>query len=225
MTPDAEGFTFVVLGRAAPQGSKDLQHGKNGKAYMIESSKAVGPWRKKIMRATMGSDGRPLATFKGPIEIDIEFEFRRAKSNDDDFPTVRTIGDGDKLTRAVWDALTQAGVIEDDAYCVRWSGSKHYAEEDRTYISVRAARPPYMRPIGPAIVDEIRRPSIVDFASAIGVTLDPWQTFVMDEIVNHKTADLHSAFPEVPSCCNTVDHKSCLMMGADNCPCPNHCPA
>lgn len=28
-----------------------------------------------------------------------------------------------------------------------------------------------------------------------------------------------------PQCCNIVDHKSCLMMGADNCSCPKHCPA
>lgn len=26
-------------------------------------------------------------------------------------------------------------------------------------------------------------------------------------------------------CCNSVDHKSCLMMGPDNCSCPAHCPA
>lgn len=197
MTPDAEGFTFVVHGRAAPQGSKDLQHGKNGKPYMIESSKAVGPWRKKIERAAKGSDGRPLATFTGPVEIDIEFEFRRAKSNDDDFPTARTIGDGDKLTRAVWDALTQAKVIQDDAFCVRWSGSKHYAEEDRAYITIRAARPPHMRPIGPAVIDDVRAKhdlppitdgivgrSIVDFAQQIGVTLDPWQKHVVAEVAS-----------------------------------------
>lgn len=196
MTPDAEGFTFVVHGRAAPQGSKDIQHGKTGKPYMVESSKAVHPWRKKIERAAKGSDGRPLATFKGPVEIDIEFEFRRAKSNTDDFPTVNTIGDGDKLTRAVWDALTQAKVIEDDAFCVRWSGSKHYAEEDRAYITIRAARPPHMRPIGPAIIDEISNAhqpiedsivgrSIVDFAEQIGVTLDPWQRLAAHEITQH----------------------------------------
>lgn len=33
------------------------------------------------------------------------------------------------------------------------------------------------------------------------------------------------ALAEAAQCCNTVDHKSCLMMGSDNCPCPRHCPA
>lgn len=223
MTPEDGWFTFVVLGRAAPQGSKDAHVGKNGKPYLVEASKRVHPWRKQIMKAAKGPDGRPLATFTGPVEIDIEFEFRRAKSNTDEYPTVQTIGDGDKLTRAVWDALTQAKVIEDDAYCVRWSGSKHYAEEDRAYISVRQARPVSMRPIGPAIIDEIQRTlenppptmprSIVDFAQQIGVTLDPWQKLVIHEQTRSK-----------PLCCNPVDHKSCKLFGEDTmCPCPVHC--
>lgn len=224
MTPDAEGFTFVVHGRAAPQGSKVLDTGKDGKPFMRESSAGVHPWRKKIERATKGADGRPLATFTGPVEIDIEFEFRRAKSNTDDFPTARTIGDGDKLTRAVWDALTHAKVIQDDAFCVRWSGSKHYAEDDRAYITIRQARPPHMRPIGPAIIDDVRakhdlppiRSSIVDFAEQIGVTLEPWQKHVVQETLD-----------SAPTCCNPVDHKGCLMFGAEqtDCPCPPHCTA
>jgi Holliday junction resolvase RusA-like endonuclease len=208
MTPDAEGFTFVVLGRAAPQGSKVLDKGKDGKPFMRESSGGVHPWRKKIIKAAMGSDGRPMATFKGPVEIHIEFEFRRAKSNTDDFPTVRTIGDGDKLTRAVWDALTQAGVIEDDAYCVDWSGSKRYAEEDRTYITVRSPRgySPDAFPGPPA------HGFIVDFAQQIGVTIPEGMTYT----------ELS------PSCCNTVDHKGCKLFGDGSfagatCPCPDHC--
>lgn len=212
-------FTFVVLGRAAPQGSKELQRGKDGKPYLVESSKRVHPWRKLIMRAAKGSDGRPLATFAGPVEIHIEFEFRRAKSNTDPFPTVSTIGDGDKLTRAVWDALTQAGVIQDDAYCVDWSGSKRYAEEDRTYITVRPVRG-YSVDRMPQVVDGPipTPPSFVEFASKIGVTLDSRQGFIIDEVFKHTVIE--------PKCCNAVDHKSCNMFGEDtNCPCPTHCTA
>jgi crossover junction endodeoxyribonuclease RusA len=234
MTPDAEGFTFVVLGRAAPQGSKALHTKADGSKFMKEASDNVKPWRRKIVRAAMGSDGRPMATFKGPVEIHIEFEFRRAKSNTDDFPTGQNIGDGDKLTRAVWDALTQAKVIEDDAYCVDWSGSKRWAEEDRAYITVRNPRgySPDVLPGPPA------QGSIVDFAQQIGVTLEPWQ---IKPIGPEDVEQLHfdmamppdPLLPEMPyrvpkispSCCNTVDHKSCNMMGTDNCPCPDHCTA
>jgi crossover junction endodeoxyribonuclease RusA len=227
MTPDAEGFTFVVLGRAAPQGSKALHTKANGQKYMKESSDRVHPWRKKIMLATKGADGRPLAMFGGPVVIDIEFEFVKPKSNTDDYPTAHNIGDGDKLTRAVWDALTQAKVINDDAFCVAWSGSKHWGPEDRVFITVRRAPPLSLRPVGQAIIDEISNAhqpmeesivgrSIVDFAEQIGVTLDPWQGYLLDEVLQ-----------QAPSCCNPVDHKGCLMFGAENtaCPCPTHCTA
>jgi Holliday junction resolvase RusA-like endonuclease len=223
MTPDAEGFTFVVLGRAAPQGSKTLREKADGSQYMKEASDRVKPWRKKIERAAMGSDGRPLATFKGPVEIHIEFEFRRAKSNTDDFPTGQNIGDGDKLTRAVWDALTQAKVIEDDAYCVDWSGSKRWAEEDRAYITVRSPRG-YSPDVFPNPELKERRPmssgSIVDFAQQIGVTLEPWQTFIADERLADKPKRVLGT-----SCCNTVDHKACQMFTSEHCPCPDHCTA
>ena len=184
-----EGFTFVVQGRAAPQGSKALHTKADGSKYMKESSDRVHPWRKKIMQATKGADGRPLATFEGPVCIDIEFEFVKPKSNQDDYPTARNIGDGDKLTRAVWDALTAAKVIQDDAFCVTWSGSKHWGPEDRAFITVRQAPPLHMRPIGIAvtheIIDEVRSQptsSIVDFAQAIGVELTPWQKLVAEKM-------------------------------------------
>lgn len=216
MTPDAEGFTFVVLGRAAPQGSKALHTKADGSKYMKEASDRVHPWRKKIERATKGADGRPLATFTGPVEIHIDFEFRRAKSNTDPFPTVNTIGDGDKLTRAVWDALTQAKVIQDDAYCVDWSGSKRYAEEDRAYITIRAPRGYTPEALPGVTPDQLREAnpsvgrSIVDFAQQIGVTIPEGMTYT--EIS--------------PACCNPVDHKGCLMFGEQtDCPCPAHCTA
>lgn len=223
MTPEDDEFTFVVLGRAAPQGSKDVQIGKNGKPYLVESSKRVHPWRKLIMKAAKGSDGRPRAAFTGPVEIRIEFEFRRAKSNTDPFPTVNTIGDGDKLTRAVWDALTQAGVIQDDAYCVDWSGSKRYAEEDRAYITVRPVRGYVPGPADRVIIDEVQHmptASVVDFMQRIGVTPEPWQRYVLDEVV----AD----YGRAPDCCNPVDHKGCKLFGDGSfagatCPCPTHC--
>lgn len=212
MTPDAEGFTFVVSGRAAPQGSKALQTKADGSKYMKESSDRVHPWRTKIRRAALGSDGKPLATFAGPVAIDIEFEFVKPKANKDDYPTAHNIGDGDKLTRAVWDALTQAQVIQDDAFCVSWSGSKRWGPEDRAFITVQAARPPHMRPIDPAVIDDVRsthdlppmNQSVVDFAQQIGVTLDPWRKHVVEQIYN------------------PIDHKSCVLFdqkcGAPYCP-------
>jgi crossover junction endodeoxyribonuclease RusA len=159
-------FTFVVRHRAAPQGSKDLQHGKQGQAYMVESSKAVKPFRAAVKRAALGHDGRPMAVFKGAVKVSIEFEFVRPKSNEDEHATTRsTVGDIDKLTRAVLDALTEAGVIEDDRYVVRVEAAKQWADEDQVFITVQSVAS------GPAVINPPSRVSaVVDFAQSIGVT-------------------------------------------------------
>lgn len=136
-------FTFSVRHRAAPQGSKTLDKGKGGKPFMRESSHGVKPFRDAVKRAALGADGLPRATFKGAVLIGIDFEFRQAKSNEDEFPTGQNIGDLDKLTRSVLDALTQCGVIEDDRYVVGWLNgdrpSKVWGEEDRVTVTVRSA--------------------------------------------------------------------------------------
>jgi crossover junction endodeoxyribonuclease RusA len=258
MTPDGGAFVFVVQHRAAPQGSKDLQHGKGGKAYMVESSKAVKPFRTAVKRAALGHDGRPMVSFTGAVKVSIEFEFVRPASNQDEHATTKnTVGDIDKLTRAVLDALTEAQVIEDDRFVVQVEASKWWADEDQVFITVQCATPIMMRPVGPAIVSRVRRDndlpplaqSIVDFAQSIGVTVDPWQRYVLDEVVHHNPEawdpqsgedppELPGGVPTFaradgstftgPSCCNTVDHKSCVRFGKEwqgACPCHTHCTA
>lgn len=42
------------------------------------------------------------------------------------------VGDGDKLDRAVWDAVTKAGLWQDDAQVIEWVGSRRWADEVRT---------------------------------------------------------------------------------------------
>lgn len=229
-----EAFTFVVRHRASPQGSKDLRTNSHGGKYMAESSAGVKPFRTAVRRAALGADGRPMARFEGPVLVGIVFEFKRATSNQDDYPTGRNIGDLDKLTRAVLDALTQSGVIEDDAFVVGWLGadepSKLWGPEDRVIITVRKAPPP-------------RSTLVQDFTEQVGRPLEPWQRVMLDEvrrIGNAKMAELVDMPIPVPRsfiaanpfetstappsvCCNSVDHKSCRMFGANGCPCPMHC--
>lgn len=217
MTPP---FTFVVRHRAAPQGSKDLQTNSRGSKYMTESSKAVKPFRTAVKRAALGPDGRPMAKFSGPVAVTLMFEFRRAKSNTDPYPTGQNIGDLDKLTRAVFDALTQAGVIEDDSdIIVIERASKIWGPMDLVTVTVREAV---------SAAD-----AIADFAEQVGSPIEPWQRVFIDEIVQARkhvqnpfeAVDLSYPALIENQCCNTVDHKSCLMMGTDNCPCPDHCTA
>lgn len=114
---------IVVRGNPAPQGSK--RHVGNG--VLIESSKKVKPWREAIRWAVIEA-GRPM--IHGPVRVDIVFTLARPRkyaraSATEVRPAVRP--DGDKLTRAVWDALVGAGAIEDDSRVVAWSGAKYYA--------------------------------------------------------------------------------------------------
>lgn len=114
-------ITFDVLGNPAPKGSK--RH--VGRGIMIESSKAVLPWLEAI-KAVITVQQIPRTD--GPVFIACTFRFARPKSHyrtnglvkpsADPHPTGRNRGDLDKLERSVFDGLTQAGAIEDDAYVV-----------------------------------------------------------------------------------------------------------
>jgi Holliday junction resolvase RusA-like endonuclease len=224
-----ENFSFYVQHRAAPQGSKTLDHGKTGRPFMRESSAGVKPFRTAVRRAAQGPGGKTAMHFFGPVVVSIEFEFLQPKSNKDPYPTAKTIGDIDKLTRAVLDGLVEAKLIEDDALVVGLDHvTKTWGPRDGAYISVRSA----------VLPEPVSGPPIVDFAEAIGTPLDRWQQFILDEIkpVGPKEIeqlqydaqlppDPISPEPPYAVCCNTVDHKSCKMFGTDNCPCPRHCPA
>ena len=130
---------FRVFGLPAPKGSKSYKgRRKNGSAIMIESAaETLGPWSERVERAARMSG----VTFAGPVEVDTTFVMPRPKRPSFTVPAVKP--DGDKLTRAVWDALEAGGMIESDARVVRWSGSKRYAmgnEAPGVYVAVREFR-------------------------------------------------------------------------------------
>lgn len=76
------------------------------------------------------------------------------------------VGDGDKLERAVWDAVTKAQLWQDDAQAIEWSGSRRWAgvsfapgvhimiwavsaaEVEADGTPVREATPAYVRAMG-----------------------------------------------------------------------------
>lgn len=109
-----------VDGIPAPQGSKTrTRYG------MFESSKRVKPWREAVMAAVQG-----LPPVTAPYEVTVHFFIPRPRTTKAVHPVAPTVGDGDKLTRATWDGLVQGGLIADDRFVVRWSGSKSWAGED-----------------------------------------------------------------------------------------------
>lgn len=131
--PPYPGVLFVP-GDAAPQGSK--RH--VGRGRMVESSKAVGPWRERVALAAH-QHGWTLAPAGVPVAVELVFVRPRPVSA----PKRRTPAavrkpDLDKLARAVLDALT--GIAwADDSQVVDLRASKRLAEigeQPGVYITV-----------------------------------------------------------------------------------------
>jgi len=100
------GWAFIALGRPAPQGSK--RHVGNG--VMIESSKAVKPWREAVKAAAPSGP-----TLDGPIAVYMVFTMPRPKSALKRETIPYKTPDLSKLCRATEDAITEAGMWADDA--------------------------------------------------------------------------------------------------------------
>ena len=125
-----------MRGIPAPQGSK--RHVGNGR--MIESSKAVGPWRGRIATETQRVM-QDHAMLTGAVRVRVWFMLKRPNGHyrtgknahllRDSAPTrPATVkrNDLDKLTRAVLDGLTEGGAWKDDGQVVDLSVHKHYAD-------------------------------------------------------------------------------------------------
>ena len=126
-------LTFVVYGLPAPQGSK--RHMGNG--ILVESSKAVRPWRTDCKHAALACiphDWDPSL----PMSVSIVFRFKRAKAHigkkglKPSAPAHNTSGrhgDLSKLVRSTEDALTGV-VYDDDRQIVTLAASKRYCVGD-----------------------------------------------------------------------------------------------
>lgn len=127
---------LIVFGNPAPQGSKKFVGvTKSGRGLMVESSKRVKPWRmdvkaeaEKVM-AAQTCPGRPL---DGPLRVFMVFTVPKPTSA----PKKRRTWpdrkpDLSKLVRSTEDALTDAGLWEDDARVVEYGRlAKVYPGED-----------------------------------------------------------------------------------------------
>ena len=124
---------ITVYGTPGPQGSK--RHVGNG--VMIESSKKVKPWREAVVYAAREAmEGRP--PLSGPVVIEMVFTVRKpasAPKRRRTFPATKP--DLSKLARSTEDALTTAGVYEDDARIVEYKRlAKVYPLEDPVALDV-----------------------------------------------------------------------------------------
>ena len=132
-------YSFTVYGAAAPQGSK--RHVGNG--VMLESSDRVRPWRQDVRFAAL--ERRPPDwDMTKPMGLLLEFRFLRPQSH---FvtkkgvsylkpkapaqPVSARLGDIDKLSRAVLDALTGVAYL-DDRQVIRLEARKAYFQGQDT---------------------------------------------------------------------------------------------
>jgi Holliday junction resolvase RusA-like endonuclease len=108
---------IIVFGHPAPQGSK--RH--VGRGVMIESSKYVKPWRQDVKFAAIAARNG-AAAMDGPLVARMVFTLPKPKSAP---KSRRTFADRkpdlSKLIRSTEDALTDAGLIADDARIVEYS--------------------------------------------------------------------------------------------------------
>lgn len=106
-----------MVGIARPDGSVVVLHG---------SREQLRGWREHVgvlARQAFGA-GEP---WTGPVAVYAVFWMPRARSRRHDYP----IGDLDKLTRAVLDALTGI-VFRDDVQVITLNVAKRYAESDES---------------------------------------------------------------------------------------------
>lgn len=123
---------FAVYGTPAPQGSK--RHVGGGR--MIESSRKVKPWRQDVKAAAeawiAAHGGAQWSPIDGPILARMVFTLPKPASAPKSRKTwAMRKPDLSKLIRSTEDALTDAGLIRDDARIVDYGrAAKVFPGED-----------------------------------------------------------------------------------------------
>lgn len=128
---------IVVYGTPGPQGSK--RHVGNGR--MIESSKKVKPWRADV-KAAAEAVRNGAAPIDGPVKVRMVFTLAKPSSAP---KTRRTWAirkpDLSKLARSTEDALTDAGLIKDDARIIEFERlAKVFPNEDPEALEAPGVR-------------------------------------------------------------------------------------
>jgi len=131
--PDpAPALTITAHGEPKPQGSKTMGRTFGGKPIMREANKGTKPWRENVawaarIAAEQAGITEPLA---GPVRVSVVFTMPKpvsAPKRRRTWPAVKP--DVDKLQRALFDALTTAGVWSDDARVIDVHAVKAYPSE------------------------------------------------------------------------------------------------
>lgn len=130
---------FRVAAVPKPQGSKRgfvVRSKATGKhrAVVVDSDKGpLRDFREAVRCDAVEAAGEGWTPLQGPLRVVLLFALRAPKSlpkTSRRWPIGRTAGDVDKLTRAVFDALTDAAVWDDDGQVVDARIVKDYPTPD-----------------------------------------------------------------------------------------------
>ena len=122
-----EVIEVAVEGRPAPKGSRIAGRTKTGHTYTRPASKYEEPWIEAV-KAAAQIVMRHHETPAPPYEVRLEFHLKRAKERRKDAPEWPTVGDVDKLARAVIDGLVKGGAMQDDRHVTALTATKRFAD-------------------------------------------------------------------------------------------------
>jgi Holliday junction resolvase RusA-like endonuclease len=128
VTAVAEALVVTVFGKPVTQGSKT----RTKWGIRDDNADRLRPWREAVKQAALDAlNARDR--LEGPVLVDVVFTFDRPKSAPKSrpcWPITRSSGDLDKLQRALFDALTDAGVWRDDSQVVDVRARKVHVGDD-----------------------------------------------------------------------------------------------
>jgi Holliday junction resolvase RusA-like endonuclease len=135
-TPETQqSFLCWIVGTPVPQGSKTGKVIKGRAILYDDNAKVLKPWRKLAERTAAIAMAR-RTTLTGPLHVTLDFWLPRPASVKRARPSVKP--DIDKLTRAIFDAMTAADVWEDDARVVSLTVNEWYADNTPAGVRVHA---------------------------------------------------------------------------------------
>jgi len=118
-------FQIFIEGNPRPQGSKKaFARGKT--IVLVEANKDLPAWREHMTQMLQLKQLEETQPFTTAVNVALTFWLERPKSVKRQYPTGTY--DIDKLTRAVLDSVTKAGVWRDDSDVVDLSVRKTYAD-------------------------------------------------------------------------------------------------
>ena len=132
-------FPIIIPGIPIPQGSKSVTR----TGIMFEANNKLRPWRETMsntLTAWTGTWFGAWEPYDGPLFVDVTFNMPKPKRPKYSLPAVKP--DADKLCRALGDAMTTSGLINDDARITTWHARKRYSDTPGITIhTIREDRP------------------------------------------------------------------------------------